>query len=257
MRFEVVSVLPALLAAMAEDGVIGQALRRGLISLRCWNPRDYAQDLHRTVDDRPYGGGPGMVMQVGPVGAALAAARAAAPSGAAVIHLSPQGERLTQSRVRALAQLPGLVLLAGRYEGVDERLSREIDEEISIGDYVLTGGELPAMVLMDAVARLQPGVVGDPESLLAESFTDALLDHPHYTRPAADAAYGPVPAVLLSGDHAAIARWRRKQALGRTWERRPDLLRAQCLDPESQALLREYMAEQQVDRPRGAEEEKS
>ncbi|HJO35549.1 MAG TPA: tRNA (guanosine(37)-N1)-methyltransferase TrmD [Gammaproteobacteria bacterium] len=257
MQFDVVSVLPALLAAMAEDGVIGQALRRRQISLRCWNPREYAQDVHRTVDDRPYGGGPGMVLQVGPVSAALAAARAAAPSGAPVIHLSPQGVRLTQSRVRALAELPGLVLLAGRYEGIDERLSREIDEEISIGDYVLTGGELPAMVLMDAVARLRSGVVGDPESLLVESFSGMLLDHPHYTRPAADTVYGSVPAVLLSGDHAAIARWRRKQALGRTWQRRPELLRAQCLDAESQALLREYMAEQRVDRPRGAEEEET
>ncbi len=244
MRIDVVTLFPEMLDAVSESGITRRALERGLLQLGRWNPRDYAEDGHRTVDDRPYGGGPGMVMQVAPLRAAIRAARDAAPAGAPVIHLSPQGRRLDQAGLQELAALPGMVLVASRYEGVDERLiEAEIDQEWSIGDYVLSGGELAAMVLLDGVTRLLPGALGHQDSAEQDSFTHGLLDHPHYTRPEQIGGQA-VPPVLLSGDHAAIRRWRRKQALGRTWQRRPDLLQQLSLDDEAQRLLEEYIREQ-------------
>lgn len=248
MRVDVISLFPEFVTQVTEWGVTGRAVERGLLHLQCWNPRDYAQDRHNTVDDRPYGGGPGMVMKVEPLQAALKAARAAAGSQARVIYLSPQGEKLTQPLVRELALQQGHILLCGRYEGLDERLiGQEADLELSVGDYVLSGGELAAMVLIDAMTRLLPGVLGDAESAVQDSFTAGLLDHPHYTRPEVLKARVsdtlPVPTVLLSGDHAAIARWRLKQALGRTWLRRPELLDGLQLDVEQQSLLREWIDE--------------
>ena len=242
-RIDVVTLFPELVRAVAESGVTGRAAAAGLLELVTWNPRDYARDRHRTVDDRPYGGGPGMVMLYAPLREAIRAARAAAPEGSRVAYLSPQGRRLDQAGVVELAQRPGLILVAGRYEGIDERLvEAEVDEEWSLGDYVLSGGELAAMVVVDCVTRLIPGALGDAESAEQDSFVDGLLDCPHYTRPeTVDGCV--VPPVLLSGDHAAIARWRRKQALGRTWERRPDLLERVALDEEQRGLLEEYIAE--------------
>lgn len=246
MEVHVVTLFPELVEQVSEYGVVGRAVKQGKTTLRCWNPRDYAEDTHRTVDDRPYGGGPGMVMKTATAQAAVQEARQAAPEGSKVIYLSPQGEELSQPLAASLAQAPGLVLLCGRYEGVDERLiENEVDMEVSIGDYVLSGGELAAMVLIDAVMRLQPGVLGDSESAEQDSFSQGLLDCPHYTRPERS-SLGDVPAVLLSGDHAAIRRWRLQQALGRTWLRRPELLENMELTEEQQALLRtmieEYMA---------------
>ena len=248
MRVDVVSLFPEFVEQVTEWGVTGRAVERGLLSLQCWNPRDYAEDKHRTVDDRPYGGGPGMVMKVEPLLAALNAARAATGPQARVIYLSPQGEKLAQPRVRELASQPAHILLCGRYEGLDERLiEQEVDLELSIGDYVLSGGELAAMVLIDAMTRLIPGVLGDAESAEQDSFTAGLLDHPHYTRPElmklGAGESETVPPVLLSGDHAAIARWRLKQALGRTWLRRPELLDGLQLNTEQQGLLREWIDE--------------
>jgi tRNA (guanine37-N1)-methyltransferase len=252
MRIDVVSLFPGFVKQVTEWGVTGRAVERGLLNLQCWNPRDYAQDRHRTVDDRPYGGGPGMVMKVEPLLAALNAARAATESQAKVpakvIYLSPQGERFTQTLARELASRPAHILLCGRYEGLDERLiEQEVDLELSIGDYVLSGGELGAMVLIDAMTRLLPGVLGDDESATQDSFMAGLLDHPHYTRPELLKQGGregrTVPSALLSGDHAAIARWRLKQALGRTWLRRPDLLDELQLNAEQQNLLREWIDE--------------
>ncbi len=241
-RFDVVTLFPDELRAMARLGVTGRAFDEGLAELVTWNPRDRAGDRHRTVDDRPYGGGPGMVMAVEPLGETIRAARAANPE-APVCLLSPQGRPLDQAGVQELAARRGLILLCGRYEGIDERLvEQEVDEEWSIGDYVLSGGELAAAVIMDAVLRLVPGVLGDAQSAEQDSFVDGLLDHPHYTRPEEYAGLT-VPEVLLSGDHAAIARWRRKQALGRTWQRRPDLLRGRVLDDESAELLEDYLRE--------------
>lgn len=249
MRVDVVSLFPEFVQQVTEWGVTGRAVERGLLNLRCWNPRDYAQDRHGTVDDRPYGGGPGMVMKVEPLLAALNAARAVAGPQAKVIYLSPQGETLTQPLARELVLQPALILLCGRYEGLDERLiGQEVDLELSIGDYVLSGGELGAMVLVDAVTRLIPGVLGDAESAAQDSFMAGLLDHPHYTRPEVRADKV-VPAVLLSGDHAAIARWRLKQALGRTWLRRPELLDGLELKPEQQVLLKEWIGEYLAGRP--------
>ncbi len=248
MRVDVVSLFPEFVKQVTEWGVTGRAVERGLLNLQCWNPRDYAQDKHRTVDDRPYGGGPGMVMKVEPLLAALSAARAATDPQAQVIYLSPQGEKLTQPLARELASQQGHILLCGRYEGLDERLiEQEVDLELSIGDYVLSGGELAAMVLIDTMTRLIPGVLGDAESAEQDSFTAGLLDHPHYTRPEllklgtreAEA----VPSALLSGDHGAIARWRLKQALGRTWLRRPELLDGLQLNTEQQGLLQEWIDE--------------
>ena len=240
MRIDVVTLFPDFVRDCAGLGVVGRALERGLLQVNAWNPRDFASDKYRTVDDRPYGGGPGMVMLIDPLRAALAAARAAAPEPARTFYLSPQGERLTQRKVRELATLPRLVLLCGRYEGVDERLLRaEVDEELSIGDYVLSGGELGAAVLVDAIGRLQEGALNHAQSASQDSFEDGLLDCPHFTRPEQH-ALGEVPAVLRSGDHAAIARWRRQQSLGRTWLRRPDLLARLELSPADRVLLAEF-----------------
>ncbi len=243
MRIDVVTLFPEMLDAVTESGISGRAVERGLLEVAHWNPRDYTRDRHRTVDDRPYGGGPGMVMMVEPLRAAIRAAKRQAPQGAPVIHLSPQGRVLDQAGLRELSALPGMVLVASRYEGVDERLiTAEIDQEWSIGDYVLSGGELAAMVLIDGVTRLLPGALGHEDSAEQDSFTDGLLDHPHYTRP--EVIDGePVPPVLLSGDHAAIRRWRCKQALGRTWLRRPELLQGRPLDEEQQRLLQEFIRE--------------
>lgn len=244
MRFDVVTLFPEMFDAL-RAGVTGRALTRGLAELRLWNPRDYTHDVHRTVDDRPYGGGPGMVMKVEPLRDAVAAAREQAPGGARVAYVTPQGRRFDQAAVRELARREGIILVAGRYEGVDERLIEDcIDEEWSIGDYVLSGGELPVMVLMDAVIRLLPGVLGHEDSATEDSYMDGLLDCPHYTRPEVIAGM-PVPEVLLSGDHAAVRRWRLQQALGRTWVRRPELLAMRELTDEERRLLGEYIAAHQ------------
>jgi len=249
VRIDVVSLFPDFVAQVAGHGVVGRAGERGLLALHGWNPRDFAEGNYRRVDDRPFGGGPGMVMMIDPLRAALAAARDADPRPAHVVYLSPQGRPLDQARVRGLAARPRLVLLCGRYEGVDERLlSTEVDEELSIGDYVLSGGELAAAVVVDAVARLLPGALNDAESAAQDSFEapagggPVLLDCPHYTRPV-EHDLGAVPPVLLSGNHAAIARWRRQQALGRTWERRPDLLDLATLSPADRRLLDAWLAE--------------
>ena len=229
--------------AVVRYGVTGRAVQRGLLAIDCWNPRDYALDRQRRVDDRPYGGGPGMVMMYAPVRAAMEAARDAVGGVSHTVHLSPQGRRMDQNDIRRLLRGPPLVMLCGRYEGVDERLlETEVDEEISLGDYVLSGGELAAMVVIDAMTRLIPGTLGHQASADADSFSNGLLDWPHFTRPES-VAERRVPEVLLSGDHGAIRRWRLKQALGRTLERRPDLIRSRKLDPEEQTLLDEYVTE--------------
>jgi tRNA (guanine37-N1)-methyltransferase len=242
MRIDLVSLFPEFVEQVAGHGVVGRAGERGLVTLHGWNPRDYAEGNYRRVDDRPFGGGPGMVMLIDPLRACLAAVRAADPAPAKVVYLTPQGERLTQRKVRELAGRERLVLLCGRYEGIDERLvAAEVDEELSIGDYVLSGGELAAAVVIDAVARLQEGALNDAESAAQDSFGAGdddlpLLDCPHYTRPV-EHELGKVPDVLLSGNHAEIARWRRQHALGRTWLRRPDLLDEAGLSKADRALL--------------------
>ncbi len=248
LRLDVVTIFPEMFEALTRHGITRRALEEGGFDLRAWNPRDFVTDPHRTVDDRPYGGGPGMVMLPGPlescIDAAVARQRAAGVERPPVILLSPQGERFTDAVARQLAQSPGFVLLAGRYEGVDERLiERRVDRELSIGDYVTSGGELPAMVVMDAVVRLLPGSLNDAGSASQDSFSEGLLDWPHYTRPE-EWEGRRVPEVLLSGNHAAIARWRRKQALLRTWSRRPDLLAGRELSREDAALLEEARREQ-------------
>ncbi|MFW5452677.1 tRNA (guanosine(37)-N1)-methyltransferase TrmD [Thioalkalivibrio sulfidiphilus] len=243
MRIDVVTLFPDLVNCVSGCGVTGRAVERGILDLHCWNPRDYTEDRHRTVDDRPYGGGPGMVMKVEPLRRAIHDARQADPALPLVVYLSPQGRRLDQDAVQRLADLPRLILIAGRYEGIDERLVElEVDEEWSIGDYVLSGGELAAMVVIDACARLLPGALGDEDSAQQDSFMTGLLDCPHYTRPEVYDGRG-VPQVLLGGHHAEIERWRRKQALGRTWQRRPDLLEHRVLDEADQRLLDEYRRE--------------
>ena len=244
MQVAVVSIFPELVSQVGEYGVVGRAVERQLLSLHCENPRDFAEDTHRTVDDRPYGGGPGMVLKFGPTARAIRQAKDRLPEGSPVICLSPQGRVFDQDTARRLSDLQGFVLLAGRYEGIDERLiENEVDEELSLGDFVLSGGEIAAMAVVDAVARLLPGVLGDDESAAQDSFMEGLLDHPHYTRP--ESVDGQkVPAVLLSGDHARIARWRYKQALGRTFLRRPDLVADLNLDQEQQQLLDEFLKEQ-------------
>ncbi len=240
MRFDVVTLFPEMFRAMIGSGVTGRAFDRGQARLALWNPRDYTHDVHRTVDDRPYGGGPGMVMKIEPLVAAIEKARAAAPTSR-VAYMSPQGRRLDQAAVGELARRDGIILIAGRYEGIDERVvERYVDEEWSIGDYVLSGGELPALVLMDAVIRLLPEVLGDAGSAQQDSYMDGLLDCPHYTRPEVFDGEA-VPAVLRSGDHEAIRRWRLQQSLGRTWLRRPDLLEKRRLSDEEQALLNEFI----------------
>jgi tRNA (guanine37-N1)-methyltransferase len=247
VRFEVVTLFPAMIREAVRYGVAGRAIAAGLMELECVDPRDYATDVHRTVDDRPYGGGPGMVMKVEPLRSAIRAAAKRIPAGALRVYLSAQGRPFDQAAARRFSALPGLVLVAGRYEGVDERLLQsEIDEEWSIGDYVLSGGEIPALALIDAVTRLIPGVLGDERSALEESFTEGLLDWPHYTRPE-DFEGLRVPEALLSGNHREIARWRLKQALGRTWQRRPDLIERLTLDTEQRKLLAEFQNEAKLD----------
>ncbi len=246
MRIDVVTLFPQLVHAVGECGISGRAVKAGILELQCWNPRDYTHDRHRTVDDKPYGGGPGMLMKYAPLHEAIQAARHAARAETGkvsrVIYLSPQGKKLDQRAVNTLAQ-SNLVLVAGRYEGIDERLiEQDIDEEWSIGDYVLSGGELAAMVLIDATTRLQPGALGDQDSAQLDSFMDGLLDYPHYTRPEQVDGHD-VPAVLLGGNHQQIDRWRMKQSLGRTWQRRPDLLQELELDAQQRSLLQEYIDE--------------
>ena len=239
MRVDVVSLFPEFVAQVAGHGVVGRAGERGLLSIHEWNPRDYAMGNYRRVDDKTFGGGPGMVMMIEPLQACLSAVRAAEDVPAPVVYLTPQGKPLTQQKVRELAALPRLILLCGRYEGIDERfVEAEVDEEISIGDYVLSGGELAAAVLVDAVTRLQEGALNDAESAAQDSFEDGLLDCPHYTHPASH-ALGEVPAVLRSGDHGAIARWRRQQSLLRTWQRRPELMAGREWSKEDRKLLKE------------------
>ena len=243
MQVQVITLFPEMVDAIGAYGVVGRAVDRGIVSLDTTNPREFAEDVHRTVDDRPYGGGPGMVMMVAPVVAAIEAAKKTLPAAAPVVYLSPQGAVFDQDAARRLAGLPGMVLLAGRYEGIDERLIESVvDEELSLGDFVLSGGEIAAMAVIDAVARLLPGVLGDEESAAQDSFMEGLLDHPHYTRPE-EVAGRRVPEVLLSGNHARIRRWRQRQALGRSFERRPDLLEKLDLSEEQQLLLAEYLEE--------------
>ena len=243
MHIEVVTLFPAFVTEAVRIGVVGRAVQSGQVSVNATNPRDFAVDAHRTVDDRSYGGGPGMVLKVEPTRTALRAAKARLPPGSRTVYFGADGVPLTHAKVLEFAQLPGLALLAGRYEGGDERLiETETDATVSIGDYVLSGGELAALVLSDAVVRLLPGVLGDDASADQDSFASGLLDWPHYTRPEEVDGLR-VPEVLLSGDHAAIARWRMKTALGRTWIRRPDLLDKLTLTQEQQQLLQEFKAQ--------------
>ncbi|EAT11148.1 tRNA (guanosine(37)-N1)-methyltransferase TrmD [Bermanella marisrubri] len=240
MQFGVISIFPEMYQALTDFGVTGRAVDKGLVSVDVWNPRDFTIDKYQTVDDRPYGGGPGMLMKVEPLKYAIEAAKAKLGSQSKVVYLSPQGETLTQDKAQQLAQEASLIFLAGRYEGIDERLiETQIDEEISIGDYVLSGGELASMVVMDSVIRLVPEVLGHDMSAVEDSFVDGLLDCPHYTRPEEHEGRK-VPDVLLSGNHEKIRQWRLKQALGRTWEKRPDLLAKRDLSKEEDALLQEY-----------------
>ncbi len=239
--FGVISLFPEMFRAVTEHGITGRAVRDGLVGIETWNPRDFTHDRHRTVDDRPYGGGPGMLMKIQPLRDAIHAAKQAAGAEAKVIYLSPQGRLLDQTGVKELAASKRLILVAGRYEGIDERLiQNEIDEEWSIGDYVLTGGELPAMTLIDAVSRFVPGTLGHKDSAQEDSFADGLLDCPHYTRPELFEGRE-VPEVLLSGHHELIRSWRLKQSLGRTWLRRPDLLQDRLLTSEEETLLKEFI----------------
>ena len=244
IRFDVVTLFPEMLAAVTASGITARALQRGLWQVRAWNPRDFTTDAYRSVDDRPYGGGPGMVMLGEPLEKTLDAVRAA--GGGPVLYLSPQGRRLDHAKVVEVAGRKAVTLLCGRYEGVDERLlRRRVDEELSLGDFVLTGGELAAMALIDAVVRQLPGALGDEESAVEESFADGLLDCPQYTRPETLAGER-VPEVLLSGHHENIRRWRLKQSLGRTWLRRPDLIAARRLSEEETRLLDEFQREEGV-----------
>lgn len=240
----IVTLFPELFASFLEQGVIGRAVQRGQIEVSLWNPRDYTHDRHRTVDDRPFGGGPGMLMKVQPLRDAITAAKAASEHSAKVIYLSPQGRKLDQNGATELVGNASLIFVCGRYEGIDERvIATEVDEEWSLGDFVLSGGEVAAMAFIDAIGRLVPGVLGHEASAVEDSFTDGLLDCPHYTRPEnLDGLC--VPEVLLSGHHEHIRQWRLKQSLGRTWQRRPDLLADRVLTAEQQALLDEFRREQ-------------
>jgi len=245
LQIEVITLFPEMVNTVTEHGITSRAVKRGLLKVNTWNPRDYTSDNHRTVDDRPYGGGPGMVMMAEPLSAAITNARGEFDPGNApyVIHLSPQGRKLDQKGVMELAQRKNLILIAGRYEGIDERvIDKEVDEEWSIGDYVLSGGELPAMVLIDVLTRILPGALGHEDSASEDSFFDGLLDYPHFTRPE-EVDGQQVPDVLLSGNHEGIRRWRLQQALGRTWLRRPDLLEDLQLNDEQQDLLESFKKE--------------
>jgi tRNA (guanine37-N1)-methyltransferase len=247
LQFDVITLFPKMFDAITESGITGRARERKAYQFLPWNPRDFATNTHRTVDDRPYGGGPGMVMMVEPLAKTIHAARQRQVSAGVrrplVIHLSPQGRLLTHERVTALAAEQGIVMLAGRYEGIDERLVSHVDEEVSVGDYVLSGGELAAMVVMDSVIRQLPGVLGDSESAARDSFVNGLLDYPHYTRPEVYEGAA-VPTVLMGGNHAEIERWRLKQSLGRTWRRRPDLMERRTLNDDERRLLDEFKKEQ-------------
>lgn len=241
MWLGVITLFPEMFRAVTDFGVTGRAVKNGLLELHTWNPRDFTHDRHNTVDDRPYGGGPGMLMMVQPLRDAIHAAKAAAGEGAKVIYLSPQGRKLDQQGVTELAQSSRLILVCGRYEGIDERIIQtEVDEEWSIGDYVLSGGELPAMTLIDSVSRLVPGVLGKQASAEQDSFSDGLLDWPHYTRPESLDGLD-VPAVLLSGNHEQIRLWRLQQSLGRTLLRRPELLQNLALTDEQTTLLAQFV----------------
>ncbi len=243
MEFHVISLFPEMMHQALRQGVCGRALDRGIVRLATVDPRAYAGDAHGTVDDRPYGGGPGMVLKVEPMRTAIRAARDAAPAGSPVVFLTPAGRRFDQHAARRFAALPGLVLVAGRYEGFDERLvALEADEEISIGDFVISGGEIAALAILDAVTRLLPGALGDENSAAEDSFSEGLLDYPHYTRPERVDGLA-VPQVLIEGHHGRIRRWRRKAALGRTWLRRPELLTGCELSAEDRSLLSEFIEE--------------
>jgi len=247
MHIAVVTLFPEMIREALAHGVVGRALERGVLEVGYFDPRNHATDVHRTVDDRPYGGGPGMVLKVEPLRSALRSALSALPQGSRRVYLGADGRRFEQGLAREACGWPGLVLVAGRYEGVDERfIERETDEQWSIGDYILSGGELPALVIIDAIARLLPGTLGSAESAAQESFGSGLVDWPHYTRPAAIDGLA-VPAVLMSGDHAAIHRWRLQQALGRTWLRRPELLERRGMSAEERGLLEEF----KIERARG------
>ena len=242
MKWGVITLFPTMVADALAHGVIGRAMQRGLVNIITFNPRAHATDLHQTVDDRPYGGGPGMLMKVETLRASIAEAKQTLPE-APVIYLSPQGEPLTQAVVQDLAERPEMILVCGRYEGIDERvIELDVDYEISLGDFVLSGGEPTAIAVLDAVGRLVPGVLGHANSAVEDSFSDGLLDCPHYTRPEEIAGLK-VPDVLLTGHHGDIARWRRKQALGRTWLRRSEILEKQELSGEDQLLLDEFIRE--------------
>ncbi|MGZ5056514.1 MAG: tRNA (guanosine(37)-N1)-methyltransferase TrmD [Methylobacter sp.] len=243
MRFDVITLFPEMVTAAASYGVTGRAIEREIVSLSVWNPRDYTHDRHRTVDDRPYGGGPGMVMKYQPLHDAVKYAKQAGSETSKVVYLSPQGKPVTQALLAEVCKVPQLILVAGRYEGIDERfVELDCDEEWSIGDYVISGGELAALIVVDAVTRLLPGVLGDEDSAQQDSHSDGLLDCPHFTRPEQIEGCS-VPEVLLGGNHADIDRWRMKQALGRTWQRRPDLLEKKNLSAEQENLLREFIVE--------------
>ncbi len=243
MRLDVITAFPEMVEAVVAYGVARRAVERGLLTLKTWNPRDYATNKHRSIDDRPYGGGPGMVMKVEPLRQCIRVAREQAKVEVKTIYLSPQGQLLDQQAVKTMARDEGLILVAGRYEGIDERLIElEIDEEWSVGDYVLSGGELAAMVLVDALARLQPGALGHDASAQQDSFMEGLLDHPHYTRPY-EVDGLKVPRILVTGDHVKIKRWRHKQALGRTGLRRPDLLERRGMTEDERILFNEFMCE--------------
>lgn len=242
MHLNIITLFPEMFTAL-EHGIVGRAIKQQIIQLSFWNPRDYTQHIHRNVDDRPYGGGPGMILSYQPLHDTLVAAKKSSQQPAKVVYLSPQGQVLTQQKIQHIANEKRLILLCGRYEGIDERLiQNDVDEEWSVGDYVVSGGELPAMLLIDTLTRLQPDALGDAQSAQQDSFHNGLLDHPHYTRPEKIGSLT-VPKVLVSGDHTAIARWRLKQSLGNTWQKRPDLIKRRILSKEEQELLEEYKLE--------------
>ncbi len=243
MHFDVITLFPEMVTAASAYGVVGRAIERTVVSLSVWNPRDYALDRHRTVDDRPYGGGPGMVMKYQPLHDAVNDAQQASAETGKVVYLSPQGKPITQALLSDASKMTRIILVAGRYEGIDERfVELDCDDEWSIGDYVISGGELAALVVIDAVTRLLPGVLGDEDSAQQDSHSNGLLDCPHFTRPEQIEGHS-VPEVLLGGNHAAIDRWRMKQALGRTWLRRPELLKKKNLSAEQEQLLKEFIVE--------------